>query len=141
MPEEFGDGVEIASCHECHRRIAVPRRMEGDVFGNMGALHPLCNCFFDGGSGWQGKDGLIGMPLGRRKPTEGILIEFIGDRLLCLLHDDGVAVVIASLLDIPPSDVADVAETEPCEAAEEEALLDCLIEAWGVDEPYDFVGM
>ena len=111
MPKEFGDGVEIGSCHECHRSIAVPSRVEGDVFGNMGALHPLCNCFFDGGCGRQGEDRFIGMPFGRWKPSEGILIEFVGDRLLRFLHDDGVAVVLASLLDISPSDVADVAKT------------------------------
>ena len=60
---------------------------------------------------------------------------------MCFLHDDGVAVVITYLLDVAPSNVADVAKAESCEAAEEEALLDLLVETGSVNEPYDFVGM
>ena len=81
------------------------------------------------------------MSLARGEPTEGIVVEFVGDGFLCFLHDDGVAVVITYLLDVAPSDVADIAKAESCEAAEEEALLDGLVEAWGVDEPCNLVGM
>lgn len=141
MSEEFGDGVEVSSCHECHRGVAVASRVEGDVLGDAGTLYPLCDDFLDGGYSWQREDGLVGMSLARGEPTEGIVVEFVGDGFLCFLHDDGVAVVITYLLDVAPSDVADIAKAESCEAAEEEALLDGLVEAWGVDEPCNLVGM
>ena len=44
-------------------------------------------------------------------------------------------------MDVTPSDVADVTESEACEATEEEGLLDEQVGAWSVDEPYDLVGM
>lgn len=60
---------------------------------------------------------------------------------MCFLHDDGESVVIAHLVDVAPSDVSDVTKSEPSEAAEEEGLLDHLIETRGMCEPYNFVGM
>ena len=141
MSEKFGDGIEVGSCHKCHRGIAVTSRVEGDVLGDVGTLHPLCDDLLDGGSSWQREDGLVGMPLERGEPTEGVIVELVGDGFLCFLHDDGVAVVITYLLDVAPSNVADVAKAESCEAAEEEALLDLLVETGSVNEPYDFVGM
>ena len=30
MSEKFGDGIEVGSCHKCHRGIAVTSRVEGD---------------------------------------------------------------------------------------------------------------
>ena len=51
VSEQFGDGVEVGSCHKCHRRVAVTGSVEGDVFVDVGALHPLCDHFLDGSCG------------------------------------------------------------------------------------------
>ena len=48
MTEQLGDGVEVGSCHERHRRIAVTCRVEGDVFRDVGVVYPLCYCLLDG---------------------------------------------------------------------------------------------
>ena len=129
MSEQFGDGVEVGSCHECHRRVAVTGCVEGDVFVDAGTLHPLCNHFLDGGSAWQVEDGAVEMPFGGGKPSESVIVQFVGDGLLCFLHDDGEPVIVAHLVDVTPSNVSDVAKSESCEAAEEEGLFDHLIEA------------
>lgn len=139
MTEESGDGVEIGSSHERHGGIAVTCGMEGDMFGDEGFLCPLCECLLYGDSGWEGEDGLVGMSHRGRKASESVGIEFIGDGFLGFLHDDGVAVIIACLVDVAPSDMADIAETKSCEATEKESLFDLLIGAWGVCEPDDFI--
>ena len=141
MSEEFGDGVEIGSYHECHCGIAVASCMEGDVFVDLCVLHPLPDSLFDGGCGRQGEYELVGTPLGRWEPSEGIFVELIGDVVLCFLHDDGEAVVIACLMDISPFEMSDVTQSKSCEAAEEEALLYLLVGTWGADEPCHFVCM
>ena len=129
MTEQFGNSVEVGSCHKCHRRVAVTGSVEGDVFVDAGALHPLCNHFLDSGCGWQVEDGMVGMSFEGGEPSEGIIVELVGDGFLCFLHDDGEPVVIAYLVDVPPSDISDVTKSEPSEAAEEKGLLDHLIEA------------
>ena len=91
------------------------------------------------GAGWQGEDGLFGVSRRGGKPSESVGIELIGDGFLGFLHDDGVAVIIACLVDVTPSDMADIAETESCEATEEESSFDLLIGARGVYEPDDFI--
>lgn len=111
MSEQFGDGVEVGSCHECHRRVAVTGRVESDVFVDTGTLHPLCNHFLNGGGAWQGEDGLVGMSFGGREPSNGIVVQFVGNGFLCFLHDDGEPVVIAHFVDVTPSDVSDVAKS------------------------------
>lgn len=139
MSEKFGDGVEIGSCHERHRGVAVTCGVEGDVFGDVGFLCPLCECLLYGDGGWQGEDGLVGVSLRAGKPSESVGIELVGDGVLGFLHDDGVAVIIACLVDVAPSDMSDIAETESCEATEEESLFDLLIGTRGVYEPDDFI--
>ena len=69
------------------------------------------------------------MSFGGGEPSEGIIVELVGDGFLCFLHDDGEPVVIAHLVDVPPSDISDVAKPKSSEAAEEKGLLDHLIEA------------
>ena len=113
--------------------------VEGDVFAYVGILCPFCECLLYGGGRWQGKDGLVGMTFRCGKPSQSVGIEFVGDGVLCLLHDDGVVVVVTHLVDIAPSDVANVAETQPCETAEKEAAFYLLIAAGSLGEPDDFV--
>lgn len=141
MSEQFGYGVEVGSSHQCHRCIAVTCGVESDMFVNLSTLRPLCECLFYGSGGWQGEYVLVGTSFKSRKPSDGIGVDFIGDGLLRLLHDDGVTVVIAHFSDVTPSDVSYVAQAKSCETAEEEGLLDHLIETWGVGKSHNFVDM
>lgn len=50
-------------------------------------------------------------------------------------------VVVTHLVDIAPSDVANVAESQPCETAEKEAAFHLLIVAGSLCEPYDFISV
>lgn len=141
VTEEFGDGVEVGSCHECHGGTTVACGVEGDMLADSCFYRPFCNGTFDGGQTGHSENEVFGVAHVIWKPSNGFDVEFVVDGFLCLLHDDGVAIGVASLFDVFPLEFANVAESQACEATEHETAFDLVVVAVGVGESAYLVGI
>ncbi len=141
VAEEFGYGVEVGSCHECHGGTTVACGVEGDMLADSCFCRPFCDGAFDGGQTGHSENEVFGAAHLIWEPSNGFDVEFVVDGFLCLLHDDGVAIGVACLFDVFPLEFANVAESQACEATEHETAFDLVVVAVGVGESAYLVGI